>query len=334
MTFTKSQSSAKLIRTLLRWLTLAMLLTSAQAFAQSTGTVTYVYTDPQGTPLAETDASGNITATFDYTPYGTYAPNGTSAPGPNPNGPGYTGHVNDPETSLVYMQARYFDPVTGRFLSTDPIPYDEGGIYGFNRYAYGSNNPVYNTDPTGKASEGEEDEPFDDFYPKLGPGLESASPFLRLPGESFSGFAARQAVSFTQMCAAPGTPVDSVKVSEQAQQSAAELDFADLGVIYRVNGKNTSSGLDYIGSTNDKEQRARDKSDGRDRTNADVIDTYDKSNRDERRQKEQRAINNHGGVRKLDNKRNEVAQKHWGRNNIPPPPPESGPQPLPQSSSN
>ncbi|THD04525.1 hypothetical protein B1991_17375, partial [Rhodanobacter lindaniclasticus] len=29
------------------------------------GTVTYVYTDAQGTPLAEADASGNITATFD-----------------------------------------------------------------------------------------------------------------------------------------------------------------------------------------------------------------------------------------------------------------------------
>lgn len=30
------------------------------------GKVTYIYTDPQGTPLAEADASGNITATFDY----------------------------------------------------------------------------------------------------------------------------------------------------------------------------------------------------------------------------------------------------------------------------
>ena len=32
------------------------------------GTVTYVYTDPQGTPLAEADVNGNITATFDYAP--------------------------------------------------------------------------------------------------------------------------------------------------------------------------------------------------------------------------------------------------------------------------
>jgi uncharacterized protein RhaS with RHS repeats len=49
------------------------LLVSGCAYAQQNGTVTYVYTDPQGTPLAETDAQGNITATFDYAPYGTTA---------------------------------------------------------------------------------------------------------------------------------------------------------------------------------------------------------------------------------------------------------------------
>lgn len=75
------------------------------------GTVTYVYTDPQGTPLAEADASGNVTATFDYAPYG------GQALGTPPSGPGYTGHANDPESGLVYMQARYYDPVVGRFLS-------------------------------------------------------------------------------------------------------------------------------------------------------------------------------------------------------------------------
>jgi hypothetical protein len=69
--------------------------------AQQQGAVTYVYTDPQGTPLAEADGQGNITATYDYTPYG------TAALGTVPNGPGYTGHVNDPETNLVYMQGRF-----------------------------------------------------------------------------------------------------------------------------------------------------------------------------------------------------------------------------------
>ena len=122
---------------------LCLLLVGQCAFAQTSGTVTYVYTDPQGTPLAEADASGNITATFDYTPYG------TTALGSPPNGPGYTGHVNDPETNLVYMQARYYDPVTAHFLSIDPMEPMPGNNFSFNRYDYADNNPGMNTDPTG-----------------------------------------------------------------------------------------------------------------------------------------------------------------------------------------
>ena len=110
------------------------------------GTVTYVYSDPQGTPLAEADASGNITARFDYTPYGV----AVASMGPAPNGPGYTGHVNDPETGLVYMQARYYDPAAGRFLSVDPVGPSVGDTFGVNRYAYANNNPIVNMDPDGR----------------------------------------------------------------------------------------------------------------------------------------------------------------------------------------
>lgn len=115
-----------------------------QAHAQ-TDTVTYVYTDPQGTPLAEADTSGNVIARYDYTPYG----NAVTSLGNPPNGPGYTGHVNDPETGLVYMQARYYQP-DGRFLSPDQMEPSAGNIYSFNRYDYANNNPVINIDPNGR----------------------------------------------------------------------------------------------------------------------------------------------------------------------------------------
>jgi len=53
------------------------------------------------------------------------------------------------------MQARYYDPVIGRFYSNDPV--DVMGhmatgdyIHGFNRYRYGKNNPYKYTDPSGK----------------------------------------------------------------------------------------------------------------------------------------------------------------------------------------
>ena len=122
---------------------LAMLV-SGLAHAQQGGTVTYVYTDPQGTPLAEADANGNITKTFDYTPYGTVAM------GTPPNGPGYAGHVNDPETNLSYMQGRYYDPVSGQFLSVDPKHPKAGDTFSISRYAYVHDNPINNIDPDGR----------------------------------------------------------------------------------------------------------------------------------------------------------------------------------------
>lgn len=120
-----------------------LLLASALVHAN---TVTYVYTDPQGTPLAEADANGNITATFDYAPYG------KQAMGTVPNGLGYTGHVSDPDTGLVYMQARYYDPAIGRFVSTDPVGPGAGQVFTYNRYVYVNDNPVMGVDPDGRTS--------------------------------------------------------------------------------------------------------------------------------------------------------------------------------------
>ncbi|MBM7128794.1 RHS repeat-associated core domain-containing protein [Dyella mobilis] len=150
VTANEKRKRGALVQRALRWMASLMLFASLHAVAQTTGTVTYVYTDPQGTPLAEADINGNITATFDYTPYGTYAPAGTSNPGTVPNGPGYTGHVNDPETNLVYMQHRYYDQATGRFLSVDPVEPAAANTFNFNRYDYVDNNPVNHIDPDGR----------------------------------------------------------------------------------------------------------------------------------------------------------------------------------------
>lgn len=114
---------------------------SALAVVES---VIYVYTDPQGTVLAEADEAGNITAEFEYRPYGRLAL------GTVPNGPGFTGHVSDADTGLVYMQARYYDPDIGRFISADPIAPKQGDSFSFNLYAYADNNPIMKIDPSGR----------------------------------------------------------------------------------------------------------------------------------------------------------------------------------------
>ena len=65
---------------------------------------------------------------------------------------GYTGHKFDKDINLSYMQARYYDPVIGRFYSNDPIGFRD--VHSFNRYAYANNNPYKYVDPTGMCSEG------------------------------------------------------------------------------------------------------------------------------------------------------------------------------------
>jgi RHS repeat-associated protein len=129
------------------WLILTVLALLCVGNAHA-GTHHHYYTDPQGNVLAKTDAQGNIIARYDYAPYGaSVTASGMSA---GPDGPGYTGHVNDPDTGLVYMQARYYDPAVGRFLSTDPVTPLAGNAFNFGRYGYGNNNPVVHTDPDGR----------------------------------------------------------------------------------------------------------------------------------------------------------------------------------------
>ena len=48
------------------------------------------------------------------------------------------------------MQARYYDPLIGRFLSIDPVGFSPAQPFMFGRYTYVGNDPVNLTDPTGK----------------------------------------------------------------------------------------------------------------------------------------------------------------------------------------
>ena len=64
----------------------------------------------------------------------------------------YRSYYFDEESGLYFLQTRYYDPETGRFISRDSIEYaDPESINGLNLYAYCGNNPVMNIDPTGNA---------------------------------------------------------------------------------------------------------------------------------------------------------------------------------------
>ena len=110
--------------------------------------VRYQHTDYQGTVVAQTDAARQILSRSVYDSYG--APQDAG----NNGGPGYTGHLQDAQTGLTYMQQRYYDPLLARFLSVDPVAADVGSGGNFNRYGYANNNPVRFTDPDGRCPDG------------------------------------------------------------------------------------------------------------------------------------------------------------------------------------
>ncbi len=105
-------------------------------------TVYYYSSDTIHSEVVVTDQNRNVVERTYYAPYGQVLNRDLR------DGPGYTGHEEDPETNLVYMQQRYYDPEAGRFLSVDPVQATgDGG--NFNRYEYAKDNPYRFTDPFG-----------------------------------------------------------------------------------------------------------------------------------------------------------------------------------------
>lgn len=61
----------------------------------------------------------------------------------------YRGYVYDWETGFYYLQSRYYDPTTDRFISADILLSTGQGVLGHNCYAYCLDNPASLADYTG-----------------------------------------------------------------------------------------------------------------------------------------------------------------------------------------
>ena len=92
------------------------------------------------------DPQGKVTLAQSYTPFG----NVLEQVGAGQSGFGYTGEQQDPLTQLIYLRARYYDPMTGRFLTKDPFPGLSTIPASLHPYAYAANNPLLYTDPSGE----------------------------------------------------------------------------------------------------------------------------------------------------------------------------------------
>ena len=62
----------------------------------------------------------------------------------------YRGYVYDWETGFYYLQSRYYDPSTGRFISADVHLSTGQGVLGHNAFAYCGDNPIARVDTEGE----------------------------------------------------------------------------------------------------------------------------------------------------------------------------------------
>jgi RHS repeat-associated protein len=94
-----------------------------------------------------TNSTGAVTDAYNYDGYG----NLLQSVG-NANNERYRGESSDSATGLQYLRARYYDPSTGRFLSTDAFEGVLESPVSRHRYLYGNNNPLTYADPSGNFS--------------------------------------------------------------------------------------------------------------------------------------------------------------------------------------
>ena len=136
---------------------LTLLFFVRAGFALSSEQVYFYYNDPVGTPLAISDASGNVVWRADYLPFGEETIDLSTVQ----NSMLFVGKEKDSESGLYYFDVRYMDPSAGRFCSPDSVgavdpatgKVNDRNLHDpqlLNKYAYGLNNPYRYVDIDGQ----------------------------------------------------------------------------------------------------------------------------------------------------------------------------------------
>lgn len=111
----------------------------------ATSQLSYLLGDQLGSTTVSVNAAGGTPVVQRYLPYG--APRSTTG-GSAVTDRGFIGQTKDSSTGLQYLNARYYDPVIGRFSAVDPIvdPATPGSL---DRFGYALGSPVTMKDPSG-----------------------------------------------------------------------------------------------------------------------------------------------------------------------------------------
>jgi RHS repeat-associated protein len=111
----------------------------------------FAHEDMIGSVVALTDSAKQLQRSFAFDAWGNLSTGNDYLPFNNADRARWKGALwLGPEVDLYYMRNRWYEPLTGRFLSEDP----DGLRGGFNLYTYGYNDPVNMRDPNGLCPEG------------------------------------------------------------------------------------------------------------------------------------------------------------------------------------
>lgn len=117
----------------------------------------YVTTNIQGDVTALYNSTGALVARYEYDAWGNVLSVKDANGSPitqwyhiaNANPIRYRGYYYDSDLDLYYLQSRYYDSETGRFINADSYISTGIGLLGYNMFAYCNNSPVITRDENG-----------------------------------------------------------------------------------------------------------------------------------------------------------------------------------------
>jgi RHS repeat-associated protein len=112
----------------------------------NTWTPSFYGYDGAGSVRQLTNSAGAVTDEYEYDAYG----NSFTKQGTTPNNYLYRGEQFDSDLSLYYLRARYYNPLTGRFMSRDPEEGKANDPKTLHKYLYAGGDPVNRIDPSGR----------------------------------------------------------------------------------------------------------------------------------------------------------------------------------------
>ena len=207
----------------------------------SNGTQLYLY-NVRGDVIQLLGFDGEVDKTYDYDAYGNEYARDLGDENPFR----YCGEYYDTETGFIYLRARYYDPMVGRFTSVDPAK------DGLNWYAYCEGNPVKYVDPSGESYEKNDSEQRDEKSEAIWKGLAIFGMVVALVGITALSIASFGATSGMAVLATAATVSYISQEAEigilQAKKSISDGDdfkdvVEDVAISMYDNSVNSSAGI-------------------------------------------------------------------------------------------